>query len=159
LAEVQPFVFAHNVETVPGLYKKARAGGDYQRSLNLLRIAKEAFGNTPTKSSIMIGLGESDEEVEQVLRDLRAVGCERITIGQYLKPSKDSLDVVEYIRPEKFDWWKQRATGLGFNWVISAPFARSSYLADTLTGPPRRKAAGEVSPSAEPMVDTDVNTD
>ena len=134
LAEAQPFVFAHNVETVPGLYKKARQGGDYQRSLNLLKIAKEAFGDVPTKSSIMLGLGESDEEVEQVLRDLRVVGCERLTIGQYLKPSKDSLEVVEYIRPEKFDWWKQRAIDLGFNWVISEPFARSSYLAHTRTG-------------------------
>jgi len=133
LEEVQPFVFAHNVETVPGLYKKARAGGDYQRSLNLLRIAKETFGNTPVKSSIMLGLGESNEEVEQVLRDLRAVGCERLTIGQYLKPSKDSLEVVEYIRPEKFEWWKQKATELGFKWVISAPFARSSYLAEMRT--------------------------
>jgi lipoyl synthase len=133
LAEVQPFVFAHNVETVPGLYRKARAGGDYQRSLNLLRYAKQAFDSIPTKSSIMLGLGESDEEVEQVLRDLRAVGCERLTIGQYLKPSKASLEVVEYIRPEKFEWWKQKATELGFNWVISAPFARSSYLADTRT--------------------------
>ncbi|MGD0078019.1 MAG: lipoyl synthase [Sedimentisphaerales bacterium] len=133
LAEVQPFVFAHNVETVPGLYKKARAGGDYQRSLNLLRYAKESFGSIPTKSSIMLGLGENDEEVEQVLRDLRAVGCERLTIGQYLKPSKDSLEVVEYIRPEKFEWWKQKATELGFNWVISAPFARSSYFAEMRT--------------------------
>jgi lipoic acid synthetase len=152
------FVFAHNVETVPSLYKKARSGGDYRRSLNLLRIAKEAFGDTPVKSSIMLGLGESDEEVEQVLKDLRAVGCERITIGQYLKPSRDSLEVVEYIRPEKFDWWRHRAIELGFNWVISEPFARSSYLADTRTGPPRRKAAGEVSPSAEPMADTYANT-
>ncbi len=140
LAEVLPFVFAHNVETVPSLYKKARSGGDYQRSLNLLKMVKKAFGDTPTKSSIMLGLGESDEEVEQVLRGLRAVGCERLTIGQYLKPSKDSLEVAEYIRPEKFDWWRHRAIELGFNWVISAPFARSSYLAETLT-------------------DTDVNTD
>jgi lipoic acid synthetase len=131
LAEVLPFVFAHNVETVPRLYKKARAGGDYERSLKLLRTAKEAFGDTTVKSSIMLGLGESDEEVEQVLRDLRAVGCERLTIGQYLKPSKDSLEVVEYIRPEKFDWWRKQAINLGFNWVISEPFARSSYLADT----------------------------
>jgi lipoic acid synthetase len=130
LKEVQPFVFAHNVETVPGLYKKARSGGDYQRSLNLLRIAKEVFGEMSTKSSIMLGLGESDEEVEQVLRDLRTVGCERITIGQYLKPSKNSLEVVEYITPEKFEWWRQRAIEFGFNWVISAPFARSSYFAE-----------------------------
>jgi len=130
LAEVTPFVFAHNVETVPSLYKKARAGGNYNRSLNLLKIAKDKYGNIPTKSSIMLGLGETDEEVEQVLKELRAVGCDRLTIGQYLKPSKDSLEVLEYVTPEKFDWWKQRAIGLGFNWVISAPFARSSYFAE-----------------------------
>ena len=130
LAEAQPFVFAHNVETVPSLYSKARAGGDYQRSLNLLKLAKDTYDNIPTKSSIMLGLGETDEEVEQVLKDLRDVGCGRLTIGQYLKPSKDSLEVVEYIRPEKFDWWKQKAIELGFDWVISAPFARSSYFAE-----------------------------
>jgi lipoyl synthase len=130
LADAQPFVFAHNVETVPSLYKKARAGGDYKRSLNLLKIAKDKYGDIPTKSSIMLGLGETDEEVEQVLKDLRAVGCDRLTIGQYLKPSKDSLEVVDYVTPDKFDWWKQKATDLGFNWVISAPFARSSYFAE-----------------------------
>jgi lipoic acid synthetase len=129
------FVFAHNVETVPSLYKKARAGGDYKRSLNLLKIAKDKYDSIPTKSSIMLGLGETDEEVEQVLKDLRAVGCDRLTIGQYLKPSKDSLDVVEYITPEKFDWWKQKAIELGFDWVISAPFARSSYFAE-IENPP-----------------------
>ena len=130
LAEATPFVFAHNVETVPSLYKKARAGGDYKRSRNLLKIAKDKYGGIPTKSSIMLGLGETDEEVEQVLKDLRAVGCDRLTIGQYLKPSKDSLEVIKYITPEKFDWWKQRAIELGFDWVISAPFARSSYFAE-----------------------------
>lgn len=130
LAEATPFVFAHNVETVPSLYKKARAGGDYKRSLNLLKIAKDKYGDIPTKSSIMLGLGETDEEVEQVLKDLRAVGCTRLTIGQYLKPSKDSLEVLNYVTPEKFDWWKQKATDLGFDWVISAPFARSSYFAE-----------------------------
>jgi lipoic acid synthetase len=133
LAKAMPFVFAHNVETVPSLYKKARAGGDYKRSLNLLKIAKDKYGNIPTKSSIMLGLGETDEEVEQVLKDLRAVGCDRLTIGQYLKPSKDSLEVLKYVTPEKFDWWKQKAIELGFNWVISAPFARSSYFAEMET--------------------------
>jgi lipoic acid synthetase len=127
------FVFAHNVETVPSLYSKARSGGDYQRSLNLLKMAKESYDGVPTKSSIMLGLGETDAEVEQVLKDLRDVGCDRITIGQYLKPSKDSLEVAEYIPPVKFDWWKQKATDLGFNWVISEPFARSSYFAEMAT--------------------------
>ncbi|MBN2018778.1 MAG: lipoyl synthase [Sedimentisphaerales bacterium] len=130
LAEAQPFVFAHNVETVPSLYTEARAGGDYQRSLNLLKLAKESYDGIPTKSSIMLGLGETEDEVERVLKDLRSVGCDRLTIGQYLKPSKDSLEVVEYITPEKFDWWKQKAIELGFKWIISAPFARSSYFAE-----------------------------
>jgi lipoic acid synthetase len=81
----------------------------------------------------MLGLGESDDEVEQVLKDLRAVGCSRLTIGQYLKPSKDSLEVINYVTPAKFDWWKQKAIELGFKWVISAPFARSSYFAEMET--------------------------
>jgi lipoic acid synthetase len=125
-----PFVFAHNVETVPSLYPVARAGGDYQLSLNLLKIAKEYYGGIQTKSSIMLGLGETDNQIEQVLIDLRDAGCDRITIGQYLKPSKDSLDVVEYVTPAKFDFWKQKAVELGFSWIISAPFARSSYFAE-----------------------------
>jgi len=133
LRDALPFVFAHNIETVPSLYPVARAGGNYQLSLNLLKLAKEKYGNIQTKSSIMLGLGETDEQFEQVLKDLRSVGCDRITIGQYLKPSKDSLDVVEYITPDKFDWWKQRAIELGFKWVISAPFARSSYFAEMAT--------------------------
>jgi len=130
LREAQPFMFAHNVETVPSLYRIARAGGDYQRSLNLLKMAKEKYDGSRTKSSIMLGLGETEPEVEQVLKDLRGVGCDRITIGQYLKPSKDSLEVVEYISPAKFDFWKQKAVELGFSWVISSPFARSSYFAE-----------------------------
>ena len=130
LRDALPFVFAHNVETAPSLYPIARPGGDYQRSLNLLKIAKESYFGVQTKSSIMLGLGETNDEVEQVLRDLRNVGCDRITIGQYLKPSKNSLKVVEYIAPAKFDWWKQNAISLGFGWVMSSPFARSSYLAE-----------------------------
>ena len=130
LRDALPFVFAHNVETVPSLYPTARTGGDYQRSLNLLKMAKENYNDIRTKSSIMLGLGETGTEVEQVLRDLREAGCDRITIGQYLKPSKDSLDVVEYITPVKFDFWKRKAIELGFSWVISGPFARSSYFAE-----------------------------
>jgi len=130
LAGALPFVFAHNVETVPALYPAVRAGGDYQLSLNLLKMAKQSYKDVLTKSSIMLGLGEIDAEVEQVLKDLRDAGCDRITIGQYLKPSKDSLDVVEYISPQKFEWWKQKAISLGFSWVISLPFARSSYFAE-----------------------------
>ncbi len=130
LQDALPFVFAHNVETVPSLYPTARAGGDYRRSLNLLKIAKGISDNIQTKSSIMLGLGETDTEVKQVLKDLRDVGCDRITIGQYLKPSKNSLEVVEYVIPDKFDWWEKKAKELGFSWVISSPFARSSYFAE-----------------------------
>lgn len=130
LADALPFVFAHNVETVPSLYPAARSGGNYEYSLNVLQMARDRFPGVATKSSIMLGLGESDAEVEQVLYDLRRVGCDRLTIGQYLKPSKDSLDVIAYVAPEKFAWWKDRATEIGFAWVLSAPFARSSYLAE-----------------------------
>ncbi len=130
LHDALPFVFAHNVETVPSLYPVARAGGDYERSLRLLRMAKDRYAGIQTKSSIMLGLGETDQEVDEVLRDLRAAGCDRLTLGQYLRPSKDSLEVVEYVPPEKFAWWKKRATEIGFAWVLSAPFARSSYFAE-----------------------------
>jgi len=130
LRDSLPFVFAHNVETVPSLYPVVRAGGNYQRSLNLLKLAKEYYDDVQTKSSIMLGLGETDIEVEQVLMDLRNVSCDRITIGQYLKPSKDSLEVVQYITPDKFDFWRQKTIEMGFSWVISLPFARSSYFAE-----------------------------
>lgn len=141
LRNTLPFVFAHNVETVPALYPVARAGGNYERSLRLLRMAKDRYASAETKSSIMLGLGETDAQVEQVLRDLRQAGCDRITIGQYLRPSKDALDVLEYIEPGKFAWWKHRAMEIGFAWVLSAPFARSSYFAEQDTpdnpSPPR----------------------
>ena len=130
LRQSLPFVFAHNVETVPSLYSIARIGADYQQSLRLLRLAKEAYGTVQTKSSIMLGLGEADDEVRQTFKDLRDVGCDRITIGQYLKPSSTSLEVVEYVPPQKFDWWKQEAIQMGFSWIISGPFARSSYFAE-----------------------------
>lgn len=130
LADALPFVFAHNIETVPSLYPAARSGGNYRKSLKLLETAKAEFKNMPIKSSLMLGLGESDSEVIKVLEDLRDTGCNRVTIGQYLKPSKNSLEVVEYITPEKFDWWKQKAGQLGFQWVMSSPFSRSSYFAE-----------------------------
>lgn len=130
LDEVRPFVFGHNVETVPELYSKARTGGDYELSLELLRKAKKKWGDCPTKSSIMLGLGETDEQVERVLKDLVDVGCDRLSIGQYLRPSKESLEVEEYVTPEKFEWWGERAKEIGFKWVMSSPFTRSSYFAE-----------------------------
>lgn len=130
LTDALPFVFGHNVETVPSLYSKARPGGVYERSLELLKKAKQAWPDTQTKSSLMLGLGETDEELLQVLADLRAIDCDRLSLGQYLKPSKDSLDVEDYITPEKFDWWAEQAREMGFTWVQSSPFTRSSYHAE-----------------------------
>lgn len=130
LAEARPFVFGHNVETVPSLYSTARPGGDYGRSLELLRKAKAAWPEIQTKSSLMLGLGEADDELMAVLKDLRGVGCDRVSLGQYLRPSKESLEVVNYVTPDKFDWWAQQARSLGFSWVMSSPFTRSSYHAE-----------------------------
>jgi lipoic acid synthetase len=130
LSDALPFVFGHNVETVPALYAKARPGGVYERSLALLKKAKTGWPDTQTKSSLMLGLGETDEQVMQVMQDLRSVGCDRIALGQYLKPSKDSLDVEAYIPPEKFDGWADQARQMGFSWVQSSPFTRSSYHAE-----------------------------
>jgi lipoic acid synthetase len=130
LSGALPFVFGHNIETMPRLYKTARSGADYQISLKLLKNAKKLWPQTPTKSSIMLGLGETDDEIKHTLADLRGVDCDRIAIGQYLKPSKTSLDVVEYIHPEKFGFWADYAKQLGFKWVMSSPFTRSSYYAE-----------------------------
>jgi lipoic acid synthetase len=130
LAEALPFVFGHNVETVPSLYSTARPGGDYKVSLDLLRKAKKAYPETETKSSIMLGLGEKDDEVMDGLADLREVGCSRIAIGQYLRPTKESLEVVEYVEPQRFDYWAEKAKELGFSWVMASPFTRSSYHAE-----------------------------
>jgi lipoic acid synthetase len=130
LSDALPFVFGHNIETMSRLYKTARSGADYQISLNLLENAKKLWPDTPTKSSIMLGLGETDDEIKHTLADLRGVDCDRIAIGQYLKPSKTSLDVVEYIHPEKFGFWADFAKQLGFKWVMSSPFTRSSYYAE-----------------------------
>ncbi len=130
LSSAMPFVFGHNVETVPSLYSTARPGADYQRSLGLLKKAKQKLANVETKSSIMLGLGEKDDKIIEVLKDLRGIGCDRLAIGQYLRPTKDSLDVVEYVEPEKFEHWKEKATELGFKWVKSSPFTRSSYHAE-----------------------------
>ncbi len=130
LCEPLPFVFGHNVETVPSLYPAVRPGGDYELSLHLLEKAKHTWPDIQTKSSIMLGLGENDKQVVAVLQDLRHVGCDRISIGQYLKPSKDSLEVVEFIEPARFDSWAQKASQLGFTWVMASPFTRSSFHAE-----------------------------
>lgn len=130
LSEAPPDVFNHNLETVPRLYRQARPGADYRESLTLLQRFKTAFPEVPTKSGLMLGLGESLEEVEQTLQDLREHGCEMLTLGQYLQPSRDHLPVSRYVTPDEFDRLGEVARGLGFTSVASAPLVRSSYHAD-----------------------------
>ena len=129
LDSVQPFVFGHNVETVPELYSVARPGGDYARSLGLFSLVRLRWPDIRIKSSMMLGLGESEKQVRRVLQDLRDNGCDRLCLGQYLKPSKDSLEVKQFVHPDRFASWAQEAAAMGFTWVLSEPFARSSYHA------------------------------
>lgn len=123
-------VFNHNLETVPRLYAAVRPGADYQGSLELLKRYGAAQSHTPTKSGLMVGVGETVAEVIQVMHDLRNAGCTMLTIGQYLQPSKAHLPVLEYISPEQFADYERIAKELGFKQVASAPMVRSSYHAD-----------------------------
>ncbi len=123
-------IFNHNLETVPRLYPQARPGANYQESLNLLKLHQQTLPNIPTKSGLMLGLGETISEVEQVMQDLLNHGCSMLTLGQYLQPSKDHLAVQEYITPKQFDLYADTAKKLGFQQVASAPLVRSSYHAD-----------------------------
>lgn len=131
-----PDVFNHNIETVPRLYKQARPGSDYAHSLLLLKEFKARFQHIPTKSGLMLGLGETDEEIEQTLRDLREHDVEMLTLGQYLQPSQFHMPVARYITPLHFQQLATLAKTLGFKNVASGPLVRSSYHAD-------RQAAGE----------------
>ncbi|NOT14165.1 MAG: lipoyl synthase [Methylotenera sp.] len=125
-----PDVMNHNLETVPRLYKQARPGSDYQNSLNVLKTFGEMYPNVPTKSGLMLGLGETDEEILAVMQDLRDHGVTMLTLGQYLQPSAHHLPVMRYVEPSVFDDLKQKADAMGFNNTASAPMVRSSYHAD-----------------------------
>ena len=125
-----PDVFNHNMETVPRLYKKARPGADYQWSLDLIRQFGERHPEVPTKSGLMVGLGEEVEEIKAVMRDLRAHGATMLTIGQYLAPSDAHLPIERYYIPEEFDALKDYGEQIGFRHVASGPLVRSSYHAD-----------------------------
>lgn len=129
LSEVPPDVFNHNIETVPRLYRIARPGASYEGSLSLLEAFAKRNPSLPTKSGLMLGLGETDDEVLQVLMDLRKHGVERLTIGQYLSPSKAHLPVRRYVHPEDFEHWKHIAQELGFKKAHCGVFVRSSYHA------------------------------
>jgi lipoic acid synthetase len=125
-----PDVFNHNLETVPRLYKKARPGADYQWSLNLIKSFKALYPDVPTKSGLMLGLGETLEEVQQVMQDLRDHNCDMLTLGQYLQPSLDHLPVDRFVTPEEFDQLAEIGKSMGFTQVASGPMVRSSYHAD-----------------------------
>jgi lipoic acid synthetase len=129
LCRAAPAVIAHNLETVPSLYPEVRPQADYQRSLQLLAGVKEIAPGILTKSSLMLGLGESKEELLGVMQDLRRVNCDMLTLGQYLAPTLEHYPVREFILPELFDEYKESAVRMGFKKVVSAPKARSSYRA------------------------------
>ena len=135
VCSASPEVYNHNLETVERLTPQIRSGADYRRSLGILAWAKEAGPKIWTKSGLMVGLGESDEEILQAMGDLRAVGCELLTIGQYLRPSTEHLAVARYVEPAMFDEYKKVALELGFSSVAAGPFVRSSYKADQLVTP------------------------
>jgi len=126
----EPDVFNHNVETVPRLYKQVRPQADYRQSLEVLRFAKTYRPSALTKSGAMAGLGETTAEIEQLLRDLRAADVDIATLGQYLQPTRRNLRVAEFVRPERFDAYRDYGLSLGFKMVFSGPLVRSSYMAD-----------------------------
>lgn len=130
--EAQPEVFNHNMETVPRLYRKVRGRADYQRSLDLLARVKRQAPAIVTKSGLMLGIGETTEELFEVLADLRAVRCDTLTLGQYLAPTLKHIPVARYVPPEEFDALASLARTLGFSRVVAGPFVRSSYHADEM---------------------------
>lgn len=132
--ETRPDVFNHNLETVPRLYSSVRPQADYKRSLNILKEAKRFSRDINTKSGLMVGLGETIEEVLEVMADLRAVDCDFLTVGQYLRPTKENLPVVEYLTPKLFDTLRAEALRMGFRYVACFPLARSSMNAEEVYG-------------------------
>ncbi|MEB3280365.1 MAG: lipoyl synthase [Lyngbya sp.] len=130
ILQAQPEVLNHNTETVRRLYRRVRPQGNYDRSLELLKRSRQLLPQVYTKSGIMVGLGETDAEVRQVIQDLRSVDCDIITLGQYLQPTPKHLPVANFIRPEQFDAWKTYGESLGFLQVVSTPLTRSSYHAE-----------------------------
>ena len=127
VVEERPDVLNHNLETVPRLYSEVRPQANYSRSLRLLEQSKELDPAIHTKSGLMVGLGESFEDVIETMKDLRGVDCDILTIGQYLRPSEEHLEVEEFIKPEKFKEYEKIGQSLGFSYIASSPFVRSSY--------------------------------
>jgi lipoic acid synthetase len=132
LRAAPPDVMNHNLETVPRLYKQARPGSDYAHSLKLLKDFKAEHPQTPTKSGLMVGLGETNDEILEVMKDLRAHDVEMLTIGQYLQPSAHHLPVTRYVTPDEFDMFAREADKMGFKHAACGPMVRSSYHADRM---------------------------
>jgi len=130
ILQAKPEVLNHNTETIPYLYKKVRPQGDYERSLELLQKTRELAPRIYTKSGLMVGLGETDLEVKAVMKDLRQVDCDILTIGQYLQPSQKHLEVKEFIKPSQFNAWQKFGESLGFLQFVATPLTRSSYHAE-----------------------------
>ncbi len=137
LKDNPPDVFNHNLENVPRLYKDIRPGANYEWSLKLLKEFKEMFPHIPTKSGLMVGLGETNEEILEVMDDLRTHGVTMLTLGQYLQPSRHHLPVDRYVHPDDFDDFREKAEQMGFEHAACGPFVRSSYHADL-------QASGEI---------------
>jgi lipoic acid synthetase len=129
VVEARPDIYNHNTETVPRLYKKARPGGRYERLLEIFRIVRRLDPGLPTKTGIILGLGETNEEVLEVMRDLRAVDVDILTLGQYLRPSDGHIALDRYVTPEEFRWFREQGMAMGFRHVESGPLVRSSYHA------------------------------
>ncbi len=127
--EAGPDIYNHNTETVPRLYKKARPGGRYERVMNIFRTAKRLAPHIPTKTGIIVGMGETNEEIVEVMKDLRDVDVDILTIGQYLRPSNDHILLDRYVTPAEFRWFYEQGMAMGFRHVESAPLVRSSYHA------------------------------
>ena len=140
LSEQPADVFNHNLETVPRLYRQCRPGADYSGSLALLKTYKEQRPDVLTKSGIMLGMGETMQEIQAVLEDLRAHGCDMLTLGQYLQPSRDHLPVERFVTPEEFEQLRIDAEAMGFRNVASGPMVRSSYHADLQANPTLNQA-------------------
>ncbi|GAA0116146.1 lipoyl synthase [Clostridium senegalense] len=129
ITDAKPEILNHNIETVPSLYSKVRPQAIYSRSLELLKMVKKLDSSILTKSGFMLGLGENDDEVISLLKDLRTYECDIVTIGQYLQPSKNHIELVEYVHPDKFNKFKDIGMDMGFRYIASAPLVRSSYNA------------------------------
>jgi lipoic acid synthetase len=130
--EAAPRVFNHNMETVARLYRRVRPQANYRQSLDVLRFAKQYRRDSLTKSGLMVGLGETPDEVKQLLRDLREADVDVATIGQYLQPARRNLPVADYVTPAQFEAYREYGLSIGFKMVFSGPLVRSSYMADVV---------------------------